>query len=142
MSQKMSEYSAPRVSNRTQLIGGSGDVIEIDIQIDIKSQGEIEAQYFVSKMHCDQFEPRIFEKLESLQLESTDVLEIDLDDVPCYIDFFKLLKEGMRPITLEKSGDFLKTCEYFGATQLANNVKNYFGQIVPPNEGPKGNISN
>ena len=116
----MSEYSVSTVSYHPELIGVS--------KIDIKSQGEIEAQYFVSKMHCDQFEPRIFEKLESLQWESTDLIEIELEDVPCYIDFFKLLREGVCQITLEKSGKFIKTCEYFGATQLAKNVRVYFGR--------------
>ena len=120
MSQKMSEYSAPTTSYYSELIGVS--------IIDIKSKGDVEAQYFVSKMHCDQFEPRMFETLESNQWESTDLIEIELEDVPCYIEFFKLLREGTCQITLAKSGQFIKTCEYFGATQLAKNVRVYFGR--------------
>lgn len=106
-------------------------------KIKIKSDGDTEAEYYVCKRHCDAIEPRIFEKLEAQQWESTDLIEIELRDVPCYHDFFKLLKEGTCQIRLEKSGKFQQTCDYFGASILANNVKIYFGrESVPP-----GNIS-
>ena len=106
-------------------------------RIVIKSNDENVAEFYVCKMHCDQIEPRIFEKLEAQQWESTDVVEIQLDDVPCYVDFFKLLKDGVCRISLEKSGKFIKTCEYFGAKKLANTVKVYFGR----ESVPTGNIS-
>ena len=96
-------------------------------RIQITSKYEIEAEYYVCKRMCDDYEPKIFEKLERQQWESTDIIEIKLRDVPCYRDFFKLLKDGSCTITLEKSGKFQKTCEYFGAINLANNVKAHFG---------------
>lgn len=97
-------------------------------RIAIKSNDDIEAEFYVCKRLCDEYEPRIFEKLEAQQWESTDLIEILVRDVPCYHDFFKLLKDGTCQISLEKSGNFQKTCEYFGAKILANNVKVHFGR--------------
>ena len=96
-------------------------------RIQIKSKHEIEAEYYVCKRLCDDYEPKIFEKLESQQWESTDVIEINFRHVPCHRDFFKLLRDGTCQISLEKSRKFQETCEYFGATNLANNVKAHFG---------------
>ena len=96
-------------------------------RIIVKSKGEIEAEFYVCKRLCDDIEPRIFEVLESKQWESTDIIEIQSRDAPCYLDFFKLLKDGTCRISLEKSGEFQKTCDYFGASTLAQNVKSYFG---------------
>ena len=102
-------------------------------RIQIKSKHEIEAEYYVCKRLCDDYEPKIFEKLESQQWESTDVIEINFRHVPCHRDFFKLLKDGTCQISLEKSRKFQETCEYFGAINLANNVKAHFGgeSIIP-----------
>ena len=110
-------------------------------RIQIKSKDEIEANYYVCKKLCDSYEPKIFEKLESHQWESTDIIEIKLRDVPCYRDFFKLLKDGTCQISLEKSRKFQKTCEYFGARNLASNVKAHFGEESNEHTGNNLNYS-
>ena len=101
-------------------------------KIQIKSKTGTEAEYYVCKRLCDVYEPKIFEKLESQQWESTDIIEVKLEDVPLHRDFFKLLRDGTCTISLEKSRKFQKTCEYFGACNLANNVKAHFGRESIP----------
>ena len=101
-------------------------------RIQIKSKGETEAEYYVCKRLCDVYEPEIFKKLERQQWESTDIIEIDLGDVPAYVDFFKLLRDGMCTISLEKSRKFQLTCDFFGAKNLADKVKAHFGRESIP----------
>ena len=101
-------------------------------RIQIKSKDETEAKYYVCKRLCDDYEPEIFKTLERQQWESTDIIEIQLSDVPSYKEFFKLLKDGTCQIGLEKSRKFQQTCEYFGACNLANRVKAHFGRESIP----------